>query len=221
MRDLVEIETREQKMIVMNEDMRSWISTADEVHERDCYKIRELAQAGFKPRTIVDIGAQVGMFAVMAGKYFPGAFVFAFEPVSAWFQLLALNTVGGNRNVMPINACVLGFLDEPASQPLCYINGDEVKWRNGLEGYARRGISIQNMLALTGKIDFLKIDCEGSEVNILRDMDSRDVLKDIDWIVGEFHFDDARREVERILSKTHTLKMNTANAIDLFWAHRA
>lgn len=220
MRDLVGIETREQKMIVTNEDMRSWLSTAEEVHERDCYKIRELAGKGFKPKTIVDIGAQVGMFTSMAGKYFPDAFVYAFEPVPAWFQLLALNTAVGHRNCMPINACVLGFLNEDGSQPLCHINADELKWRNGTPGYARRGISVLNMLSITGQIDYLKIDCEGSEVNILRDMDNRDVLKNIEWIVGEFHFEDARKEVDRILSKTHALTMNK-NSIDLFWAHRA
>lgn len=208
-------------MIVTDDDMPNWIGTADEIHERDSYKVRELAAQGFKPRTIVDIGAQVGMFSAMALKYFPGAFVFSFEPSSTWFQLLALNTAGGNRNCMPMNACVLGFLDSSSPQPLCYINGDEIKWRNGLEGYARRGISVAQMLSITGKIDYLKLDCEGSEVNILRDMDSRDALKDIEWIVGEFHYEDSKKEVDRILSKTHVLKMNSVNSIDLFWAHRA
>lgn len=219
MRDFVELKTREQTMIVTDYDMQNWVGTSEEIHERDGYKVRELAEKGFKPKIIVDIGAQVGMFATMAGKYFPGAFTYAFEPVSAWFQLLALNVF--HKNCMPINACVLGFLNSASSKPLCNINSDEVKWRTGEPGYYRRGISVGNMLAITGQIDYLKIDCEGSEVNILRDMDERDALKNIEWIVGEFHFEEARREVDRILSKTHVLTMNNENVIDLFWAHRA
>lgn len=218
MKDLTTIDTGEMKVyVVRNQHWEAWMSTAHECQTRDVYRVKQLVASGFKPAKIVDIGAQTGMYTSMAGKYFPDSFIYAFEPVHDWFKILALNSP---KNSMPINACVLGHLDSDGPKAIDHTNGDEVKWRTGEKGFANRGISVTAMMKIVGQIDLLKIDCEGSEVNIFRDMDGQGLLKDIQWIVGEYHFDTAKQEVVRILAKTHRIELREENKIDLFFAER-
>ena len=54
-------------------------------------------------------------------------------------------------------------------------------------------------------IDFLKIDVEGSEINIFRELVAMGWMKNINEIRGEWHFSIARAELERLLTPTHHL----------------
>src|SRR5690349_24000032 len=40
-----------------------------------------LARQGILPRTVIDVGANVGQFAIAAAMTFPGATIYSFEPL--------------------------------------------------------------------------------------------------------------------------------------------
>jgi FkbM family methyltransferase len=64
--------------------------------------VSELAKQGILPRTVLDVGANVGQFAVAAAKLFPSVQVHAFEPVPECAQRLQDNVAGlGNVTVYP------------------------------------------------------------------------------------------------------------------------
>ena len=215
---IVTIDTGEMLVLARkNECWASWVATADECQTRDVYRVKQLVEKGFHPKKIVDLGAQTGMYTAMVGKYFPESFIYAFEPVPCWFQMLALNAP---ENSMCVNAAVCGYLDAKTSKAIDHTNGDEIHWRNQNRGYANRAISVRAMMALVGSIDLLKIDVEGSEGIVVRDMDEQDVIKDIQWIVGEYHYANCKSDLSGILSKTHKVEMCEDNAIDVFWAER-
>lgn len=51
-----------------------------------------LARQGVMPRTVIDVGANVGQFAIASAKTFPGAKVYSFEPAPDCVESLRSNT---------------------------------------------------------------------------------------------------------------------------------
>jgi len=64
---------------------------------------------------------------------------------------------------------------------------------------AARSATLERLLKSNGigKVDLLKIDTEGSEMEILRS--SRRILKDIGKIVVEYHGEEVRRQIKDFL----------------------
>ncbi|HTE78532.1 MAG TPA: FkbM family methyltransferase, partial [Xanthobacteraceae bacterium] len=69
--------------------------------------------AGYHPSrpTILDVGANIGGFAIWAAKRWPGCEVFCYEPVPETFLLLkanieALKSTGGNGQIHPHNVAI-------------------------------------------------------------------------------------------------------------------
>src|SRR6185312_15634772 len=54
------------------------VAICHEVQALDCYRVHPLAEAGFRPGIIVDIGAHIGTFTALAAKYFPEAAIYSF-----------------------------------------------------------------------------------------------------------------------------------------------
>lgn len=67
------------------------------------FMVYRLLRQGLKPRTVVDVGANVGQFAVASAKLFPGARVHSFEPVPECTEELRQNVSGlANVTVYPL-----------------------------------------------------------------------------------------------------------------------
>lgn len=64
--------------------------------------VSRLAKQGILPKTVLDVGANVGQFAVASAKLFPGVQVHSFEPVPGCAKALQKNVSGlGNVAVYP------------------------------------------------------------------------------------------------------------------------
>lgn len=64
--------------------------------------ISRLIKQGVSPKTVIDVGANVGQFAVAAAKLFPNVRVYSFEPVPDCAEKLRKNVSGlGNVVVYP------------------------------------------------------------------------------------------------------------------------
>jgi FkbM family methyltransferase len=133
-----------------------------EVVVEDCYEIFDYAKRA-NPEVIVDIGANLGMFSKICSLLFPHADIYAYEPNPSALQWLRRNAEDTRIQVTP---CAVGKesgmvkLDTSCDSTIGQIveGGDfEVQCVAASEVAASR------------QIDFLKMDCEGSEWLILQD----------------------------------------------------
>jgi FkbM family methyltransferase len=143
--------------------------------------------------TIIDIGAGLGDFTVHAARRNPNGTVHAFEPFPESFALLEQNArLNGLENVSLSPYAVGGM---PAEQLTLYASGEAVQHRTTgqTEGadvatfvvsctsldqiFEERGIKV---------CDYMKIDCEGAEFEILFGA-SAGTLAKIRHICLEYH----------------------------------
>lgn len=165
-----------------------------------------------KGDTVVDIGANVGMFANIA--YHKGAKeIFCFEPTDTAFECLVRNK--------PLNAhlfkSAVGNYDGLTTIALPSTDdtmGASIYKKDGIVNYAP--IVTLDTLFKNGvfeKIDFLKIDCEGAEKEILEGI-SDENLKKVKKIALEYHTEILSEEYSESLIKR--MSDNGFNFFQLF-----
>lgn len=119
--------------------------------------------------TIVDCGANIGMSALYFSQRYPRARIFAIEAEPTNFQLLKQNTAAIDR-IVPIEGAVVG---QPTKSVRFGV--DRPAWGNGIiDGNAGgnsvevAAITLDELAAQHGidRIDFLKVDIEGGEVDL-------------------------------------------------------
>lgn len=182
-----------------------------EVQTQDAYRVKKLA---FQPKRVVDLGGHIGSFTRMAHKYWPKAIIHAYEVDEPTRAVLNLNATG-LRNISVFGNYVLGWYLNEKEHPVYPGNTMEQEYR------AQRHqtcISAKMVLARIGSIDFLKIDVEQSEVNILTELAALGALKNIRCIHGEWHFDEAKRVVREVVGQTHHVELVDEGQWNLFWA---
>lgn len=190
-------------------------SVCQEVQILDCYRVKELVDEGFVPKSIVDIGAHIGSFSMFAHKYWPSAQLFSFEPVQELCSLLKINSPRGHN----FNMAILGFYGYEEGHNLHKSNEYEQAFRDRKLTHAYSCSTMFEICNLD-RLDFLKIDCEQSEVNIFRELDFLDRLKDINVISGEWHFDVSKAEIKSIVGKTHAVEIKEEGDWNHFFARR-
>lgn len=141
-----------------------------------------------KGDVVVDVGAHLGAFSVFAGRR--GARVFAFEPAPENFVLLNENiALNGLLNVATFNAAIANasgrakfYMGLDACAYSLYAAADKTK------AVDVPTISLQNVMDQNRivQIDFLKMDCEGAEYDIVLNCPSA-VLGKIKKIALECH----------------------------------
>jgi FkbM family methyltransferase len=149
----------------------------------DCYGCRELSKKDEKIQTVLDIGANVGLFGIAARNIFPSATIHSYEPNKQLEPYLAVQAgVAGFDYFME----AVGLEDGMISLD---INEDSVQTRTKLSS---NGIIQQISFAkaidrIGGKVDLLKMDCEGAEWEIFRDRKSWERVGNISM---EYHLFD-------------------------------
>lgn len=156
--------------------------------------VRKLGEVG----TVLDVGANIGVSTVFLACTFPGARIFAFEPVpdnhallcrnvSSFPQVRALQVALGERD----GSIDILHSDDPANF------GGFSRFAAGTD--AGRSVSVplrnaSNQLSELGvqAADVIKIDTEGSEWDVLTTL-GRSYLKRTRLIIGELH---GRRDFE-------------------------
>jgi len=169
---------------------RPYFSVWNEVFIQRCY-------ADYFPfyhrNTILDVGAHVGAFAIFAGLYSqPGSQIFALEPSSDNFQVLQHNL---SAQPFPVIAQHLALSSGDGQQDLhlhASINHSLVdQYTLSTEDARSETVNTRSLDSWMAEnnidhLDFLKLDCEGSEYAILESA-SAGVLQRITTISMEFH----------------------------------
>jgi len=147
----------------------------------DCYGLKRFRYI----ENIVDIGANIGIFAVHAATIFPQVKIYAYEPCREVLPDL-------ERNLQELNVQIYPYAVGGITQKVkLHFQEDFTACSIETEADNFLGKSQEcDMIAfdeittkLGGKIGLLKLDCEGSEYEIIQS----DYLTKVKYIVGEFH----------------------------------
>jgi FkbM family methyltransferase len=134
----------------------------------------DLPQLPPEARTIVDLGANIGLAAVFFALRYPRARLLAVEPDPANFTLLEANTAALGSRVRPLRCAAWSHDGEVAMQA-----EDEHGMALGEWGYrvgqagarVERAVPAQRIDTMCGmagftEIDILKVDIEGAELDV-------------------------------------------------------
>ena len=167
----------------------------NEVWVDDCYRFKDSDIQG----TVVDIGANIGAFTVLA--CLKGCTVLAFEPEPNNFKLLENNCL--KNLVFPT------LFNKGVGNPgFGYFQDNHGGTRKGLVGVKIQIVSLNDII--TDEVDFLKMDCEGSEYEIICNT-TDETLGKIKQFAAEFHpdliDDQIHNDVIKRLEKFFTLEI--------------
>jgi FkbM family methyltransferase len=157
--------------------------------------------------TVVDIGANIGIFSVYASNKVGKGKVYAFEPFKENYKILCKQIHLNNlANVFPHNLGVSSITGEQ-SLFLSPTNtgGHSIKFDQGASSVLIKTITLAQFCNSNNlpRIDFLKIDCEGSEFEILEA--SPQILNSVKKLVMECHpyKDKSVEDMIELLEKHH------------------
>lgn len=156
--------------------------------------LRRIFQAR-SPDVIFDVGANIGQTSEFFASIFPGATIFAFEPISSTYDALRKNTKGIAR--IRTERLSLGDREGDAVMKL----GAESGWSRVIEGNQEashspetsetvRMMRIDTYCAEKGirAIDVLKTDCEGFDLKVLQGAGAMLKLQAIGAVYSEVNF---------------------------------
>jgi FkbM family methyltransferase len=147
------------------------LETIEQIVDRDQYNTRRLIKDG---DTVIDAGANIGIFAIKVSHDFPGTKIYSFEPSKETFAVLRENTKP-YPNVTCVNKGLGDSESEKAmSRHVASSVGsrmDDSSMGKLPRNAAPETVSITTLDAFTAKenlqVDFIKIDTEGYEAKIL------------------------------------------------------
>ncbi|WP_273446926.1 FkbM family methyltransferase [Neolewinella agarilytica] len=148
----------------------------------------------YEEATVVDIGAHFGYFALFAaGNLAPSAKIFAVEAEESNVGVLKANVTTNNcQNISIHHLAMAGESGERTLHRSRAENNSLLQNYALLDGRSAgvpvRAVSLGAFMEQNGldRIDFLKMDCEGAEYEILLNAD-KELLSKIETISMEFH----------------------------------
>lgn len=178
-------------------DGASFVATYYELFKKGVYNFRAENTSPF----IIDCGANIGLSIIYFKQKFPSAEIIAFEPDPVIYAALKNNLVANKMNdVNIINKAIwiedtsIKFISEGGeSGRLINHNND----RNNDNVILVKTQSLKNLL--NRKVDFLKIDIEGAEYEVIKDC--FDNLLFVECLFVEYHsHKDEKQKLGELLS---------------------
>lgn len=209
------------------------IDVVNEVIHGDCYNLRAMKQKGFEPGVIVDVGAHIGTFSVLAHSLWPDARIIAIEPNKETFACLQRNApFAALFNVAigePGEANYVTAVGQPGSS---FVAGSDwqktAEWKSKADNrrFELSGMvqcttlkSVLDQAQLDGDIGLLKLDCEGGEFPLLESLDA-ETAQQVRCVLGEWHHPDgfdAFAQVARKKLPHLSITGRNPGAIGPFW----
>ena len=150
--------------------------------------------------TIADVGASFGFFSLAARAHYPRAAIHAYEPNPRILPLLRANTANFGvtvhaQAVGATNGSVNLIDDGPSDQARVG------KLQNGASNYDVDQVSLETVLAQAGgRIDLLKLDCEGAEWEILQPVAGWKAVRNVRLEYHLFHGETADQAQRALLA---------------------
>ncbi len=201
-----------------------------EIILNDSYQLRHIDRT--KVQYVFDVGANVGLFSMMARFLFPEATIYALEPAPSTCELLIENTA--NLNILVIQTG-LGKLGDTLALQKQGPNSGQNQYR--AISRDQDGIRAMGLAEMIGACDpaatIVKVDTEGAEMSIINDPTVIPLLRRLLCFTAEFHFGESFgtpgwKEVyepwtKEVFAKTHdtsvTWKSSHYRKTNAFTAH--
>jgi FkbM family methyltransferase len=180
---------------------------------------------------LLDVGANIGKYAIALSREFPGAKIFSFEPNKNTFEIL-------KQNVREKAECINAGLGSEVKTGKIYTYADSITSSHAsiysdvfkvfheaekIVDFDFEMVTVDNFCAQRGlkEIDLLKIDTEGNELEVLKGcgkMLSEDSIKIIQFEFGECDVFSRvfLRDFYNMLPNYRIYRLNSASLIPLF-----
>ena len=152
---------------------------------------------------IIDVGAHIGLFALFTSQFCKNGKIFCYEPIKENYKILIENIeMNQIQNIFPNNLAVT----KETSRVKIFLNDDQsghsmfIQNKNFVEVDSK---SLSDIFIDNGikECDFLKLDCEGAEYEIIESLPS-DLFTKINKTAIEYHMVDTKPELlEQLINK--------------------
>ena len=163
-------------------DGASFVASYYEIFTEEVYAFRTSNKAPY----IIDCGANIGLSVLYFKRRFPSALILAFEPDPGIFAILKSNLASGN--MMDIEIRNKAVWVENSTIRFLVEGGESGRIVNAENADSKKVVSVgtQSLKELLNrKVDFLKIDIEGAEYEVLQDC--REQLRWVEHLFVEYH----------------------------------
>ncbi len=151
-----------------------------------------------KSPIIIDCGSNIGLSILSLKSRYPDARIIAFAPNPAAFGYLQRNVQANNLTDVSLNQCAVASKDETR---VFFSDADDdgalgASLTDRLREKTDRRVVEQSVQCvtlssfITKPVDFLKIDVEGAEQEILENLSDRDLLKQVNEMFVEYHYNE-------------------------------
>ncbi|TRZ49439.1 MAG: FkbM family methyltransferase [Dehalococcoidia bacterium] len=141
----------------------------------------------FKGKRVVDAGANVGLFSLLASTF--AKEVISVEPHPVNFKLLQLNLdINDIQNVIPINKALWSENETLTLYAGEHTGAHTILKNAGNKKFNVSSTTLRDIIDEFGEIDLLKMDIEGGEFEVLSKLDSK-IFRNIKNIVAECHLE--------------------------------
>lgn len=164
-------------------DSASFLTMQNEIFEKEIYKFRS---KNLHPR-IIDAGANIGMSTVYFKVQYPNARITAFEPDPNAFAALKKNVIDiyGFSDIEILNKGIWKEDTEVEFTTNKADGGSLSSCKPGFDKIKIQTLRFRDYLAQQGNVDFLKIDIEGAESEVI--IDCSDCLNKVKYLFLEYH----------------------------------
>jgi len=178
-------------------DGRAFLTGYGEIFQRRIYEFK----AANSTPLILDCGANIGLSVIFFKRLYPSCQVIAFEPDAKIFEAL-------QKNLRPLGLSGVELHQQAVWTSAGFVNflvegGDAGRIAKPEDSASLKKVAAVRLKDLLGRrVDFLKLDIEGAEADVLSDC--RKELSNVEYIFVEYH--SHLREKQRLDEILHILQ---------------
>jgi FkbM family methyltransferase len=132
---------------------------------------------------VIDCGSNIGLSIIYLKQICPSAKVVGFEPDEKNYELLLQNLNSFQLTDVTLHKAAVWIENKPIQFTLTGTMGSSISSTATAETITVQGIRLKDLLVK--KVDFLKIDIEGAEYEVLRDIEPE--LQSVQTLFIEYH----------------------------------